>query len=322
MPRSLFRPGLVALALSFASACVIAAAATLPPSSASSATAAATADAQDDIFDTPAIIEDREGTMPGRPNLSEPRPVAPALKVIREGTRFVERSGRIERSEGQTFFIFDAPELPRLALLPSRFLELLEETSAYGKRSVRFNISGQVSEYRGKNFLRLDVNPQPAQPARGEPVEPVAARVPAARSDSAAHTAPALPPRDRDLPPSATSRDIPALPQPEPAARPAAPAPATPAGAAPAVLVREGKRIVEQDGRVVRAGDQTSFVFDSGDTPVLVLPNLKLALMEDLADFGRRPVRFRISGVMTEYHGRNYLFMTKMVVIPKFSEKL
>ncbi len=314
MPRSFYRLILsAALALSLALASAAAPAAPTPPTSAASAVAPAPADAQDDVFETAPLDEDTAGTMPGHTPVSSPPSAAPVLKVIREGTRFVERSGRLERADGQTFFIFDAPELPRLALLPSRYLELLEETSAYGKRAVRFNISGQVSEYRGKNFLRLDVNPQPAPPPITPPV-PVA-------SAATSGPAPVLPPRDRDLPPAPTARDIPPLPQPEPAARPAAPAPATPAGA-PAVLVREGKRIVEQDGRVVRSGDQTSFVFDSGDASVLLLPNLKLALMEDLADFGRRSIRFRLSGVMTEYHGRNYLFMTKMVVIPKFSEKL
>jgi len=88
------------------------------------------------------------------------------------------------------------------------------------------------------------------------------------------------------------------------------------------LLLPEDKRLIDREGRLVREGTTSIFVFDNGDTPVVLIPNLKLQRMEELSDYGRQPVRFRISGRITEYRGRNHLAMTKLVVIPKAVEDL
>jgi hypothetical protein len=114
--------------------------------------------------------------------------------------------------------------------------------------------------------------------------------------------------------------EAPVVEEPAPPRRPVSPQP----GAAPAESspIRQDKRLVDRVGRVVRQDGRTLFVFDSGDTPLVLLPNMKLQQMEEIADFGRRPIRFRISGTVMEYRGQNYLMLSKVVIVPKETERL
>jgi hypothetical protein len=52
------------------------------------------------------------------------------------------------------------------------------------------------------------------------------------------------------------------------------------------------------------------------DPPLIVLPNLKLMAMENAVQASRRDLRFRITGMVTEYRGRNYILLEKVVVVP------
>jgi hypothetical protein len=91
---------------------------------------------------------------------------------------------------------------------------------------------------------------------------------------------------------------------------------------APAVAVlREGTYIVDRVGRLGRTpdGSQAQFIFISDgktlkDPPLLILPNLKLQQMEDVAKAANRDVPFRITGMITEYRGRNYILLEKVSV--------
>jgi hypothetical protein len=87
-------------------------------------------------------------------------------------------------------------------------------------------------------------------------------------------------------------------------------------------VVREGTPIVNRVGRITLGADggQSEFVFESDgqalrDPPLIVLPNLNLMLMEDAARNNTREPRFRVSGVVTEYRGRNYLLLEKVSVL-------
>jgi len=87
-------------------------------------------------------------------------------------------------------------------------------------------------------------------------------------------------------------------------------------------VVREGTPIVNRVGRITLGADggQSEFVFESDgqalrDPPLIVLPNLNLMLMEDAARNNTREPRFRVSGVVTEYRGRNYLLLDKVYVL-------
>ena len=102
------------------------------------------------------------------------------------------------------------------------------------------------------------------------------------------------------------------------------------APAAPLVnVLREGTFLVDRVGRLSRSADgsQAEFAFDADgtalhDPPVVIVPNLKLMQMEDAAAAAVRDLRFRVSGMVTEYRGRNYILLEKVVVVPEILEKL
>ncbi len=93
---------------------------------------------------------------------------------------------------------------------------------------------------------------------------------------------------------------------------------------APAVnVMREGTFLVDRTGRLTRTADGNSaeFTFEADgktlrDPPVVILPNLSLMKMEDAVKSNSRDLRFRITGMVTEYRGRNYVLLEKVVVIP------
>jgi hypothetical protein len=86
-------------------------------------------------------------------------------------------------------------------------------------------------------------------------------------------------------------------------------------------LLREGDDIVDRVGWVQKSSDgQEEFVFDSDgrtlhDPPVILLPNLMLMLMENKVGSNSDQLRFRITGTVTEYRGRNYVLLRKVVVV-------
>ena len=93
---------------------------------------------------------------------------------------------------------------------------------------------------------------------------------------------------------------------------------------APAVTVmREGTFLVDRTGRLTRNADGTAeFSFESDgralrDPPVVLVPSLKLVAMEEAAKAADKDLRFRISGMVTEYRGRNYVLLEKVLVVPE-----
>lgn len=88
-------------------------------------------------------------------------------------------------------------------------------------------------------------------------------------------------------------------------------------------VLREGTFLVDRTGRLRRSGDGHNWelVFESDgralqDPPMILLPNLKLMAMEAAVKNATRDVRFRVTGMVTEYNGRNYLLLEKVVVVP------
>jgi hypothetical protein len=66
-------------------------------------------------------------------------------------------------------------------------------------------------------------------------------------------------------------------------------------------------------------GQHEEFVFDSDgtamqDPPMIILPNLTLVQMEN-ATQGARDRKFRVTGMVTEYRGRNCILMDKAVPV-------
>jgi hypothetical protein len=125
---------------------------------------------------------------------------------------------------------------------------------------------------------------------------------------------------DRMLKPNAPSQPI----QPGPAATPASQAPAAVAPDAPKpTVMREGSYVVDRVGRLTPSADgqQMEFSFESDgrtlqDPPIVVLPSLKLMDMEWARETKGPETMFRITGMVTEYKGRNYVLLDKVVVVP------
>jgi hypothetical protein len=98
---------------------------------------------------------------------------------------------------------------------------------------------------------------------------------------------------------------------------------------APAVTVlREGTYVIDRTGRLTHSADgqQAEFTFDADgqalhDPPVIILPNLKLMQMESAVGGSNRDLRFRITGMVTEYRSRNYILLEKVVVVPDVTQQ-
>jgi len=263
---------------------------------------------ENSVLDTQPILE-VDPNDPYKARQPEKKEAAPIL--VREGKRLFDREGTIVRKGAESHFVFASGERP-MVLLACKPLERAENLSEFGKKPLAFLAAGIVCEYRGRNYLLLEDD---ARVSDGAAQEPGAPPRPATRPSPDPGKKKSGP-SDRDGPPGESDLSVPAA-----QAAPTVPGTqAPPAG--PPRLYREGKRLMDREGRVNRLGDQTVFIFDTGDTPVVLLPNKKLERMETLTDFGRKPMRFRISGRVSEYRGRNHLSMTKMVVIPKAVEKL
>src|SRR5439155_10711531 len=119
---------------------------------------------------------------------------------------------------------------------------------------------------------------------------------------------------DQMLRPSgANARPLQPLPDVTPADRTTGASAVAP-GAQQLNVVREGTFIVDRTGRLTKTADgqQYEFTFDADgrtmkDPPVVILPNLKLMAMENAVSGSNRDLHFRITGMVTEYRGRNYV---------------
>ena len=102
-------------------------------------------------------------------------PDATPRTVLREGTLLLDRLGRLTRgADGRTFeFVLDSDgramtDAP-LILLPNRKLMQLEGQVQSSYRDLKIRASGEVMEYRGRNYLllqRWSVVPDVAQPLK------------------------------------------------------------------------------------------------------------------------------------------------------------
>jgi hypothetical protein len=99
-------------------------------------------------------------------------PNAQPRTLLREGTLLLDRVGRLTRGEdGKLEFTIDADgrgmaDAP-LVLLPNRALARLEGAVQTSYRDLKIRASGEVMEYRGRNYLllqRWSVVPDVAQP--------------------------------------------------------------------------------------------------------------------------------------------------------------
>jgi hypothetical protein len=95
------------------------------------------------------------------PAVEASAPNEPKVNRIPEGRMLWNRIGRLSKDDktGTFVFTFDADGQkmadPPIAVLPSHLLMSMEEASDKGTKPVKFKITGEVTEYRGKNFLYI-----------------------------------------------------------------------------------------------------------------------------------------------------------------------
>ncbi len=96
--------------------------------------------------------------------------------------------------------------------------------------------------------------------------------------------------------------------------RPAPAEPPAPQSAPSAALrAREGTEIFDQWGTFRSVGDRITFFLADGRQRYVVLENLNLErIARSIAD-SPDPLRWSVSGTLTEYRGANYLLVTRVV---------
>ena len=90
--------------------------------------------------------------------------VAPKVdtqNLVREGSYITDRVGRLTRNtEGQFEFTFEADGLalkdPPMIILPNLKLMQMETAVKNSSRDLKFQASGQVTEYNGRNYILLE----------------------------------------------------------------------------------------------------------------------------------------------------------------------
>jgi hypothetical protein len=85
------------------------------------------------------------------------QPTQQAGNLLAEGETLIERPGRLIRTGERSEFAFNPGALlagpESMEVVPNRWLELMEEEAKSGQNE--FIISGEVTRYRGKNYLRI-----------------------------------------------------------------------------------------------------------------------------------------------------------------------
>ncbi len=92
------------------------------------------------------------------------------------------------------------------------------------------------------------------------------------------------------------------------------------------MLKREGDMITDRVGRLQTTPTGQEFHFESdgralNDPPMALLPNSVLAQMEAAVEKSGRDLRFRVTGMITTYHGQNYLLVEKARAVSKADEE-
>ncbi len=85
-------------------------------------------------------------------------------------------------------------------------------------------------------------------------------------------------------------------------------------------ILREGTKIDDQVGEFQVAGDRTTFVTDDGKRSFVGLENLNLERVVRILSDKPEQLQWSVSGTITEYHGQNFLTITRAVFKSKTSE--
>ena len=210
-------------------------------------------------------------------------PALGADGLLREGQQIQLRSGHLKKDEaGGTVFIFDdrdTPKYPPMGVIPSRRLERMEDVAFADGRTgadTTFKIDAEVTQFRGKNYLYIKPNgiALPATHPASGPASTAAAKVPVKFVDVVAPNTPVT------------------------------------------VIIPETSIITSRTVsfvRDVKTGlELVSFYADGKqmyDPPMGLIPCKSLAVLEDLSSMGDKPIKFTVSGEVTQYRGKNFLYV-------------
>lgn len=80
-------------------------------------------------------------------------------KLLPEGHYVADRRGRLISSNDYWLFVFESDGKaladPPIKVLPNRWLEKMESDIAASREALIFRISGEITTYRGQNFILL-----------------------------------------------------------------------------------------------------------------------------------------------------------------------
>jgi hypothetical protein len=238
------------------------------------------------------------------------RLTAAALRA--EGTFLVEkRASMVTLGTGEHVAVFHKDEegkreRPMVLVRCQRLAQMVQMAEGRGESPV-FIVTGQVSVYRGVNYLQ----PTAARAVSSETLE--------------APTAPAVEPPPGPGDPGVQDLIRQLESQRESQRGGAAPPESTPAAEEnEAPPVAEGRAVVRRRGRLVRlSGGEWALAFDTGtaagakaERPMLLSPCLNLQRMEMWAMQRGDAASFEVSGRTLAYGGRTYLIPTMFQVYP------
>jgi hypothetical protein len=239
------------------------------------------------------------------------------VPLLREGSTIVDRTGTVQKVADSPYvqFVFDdagGQKIPPMFVLPNLRLMQIEDAVSVTKSALRFTVSGTVTEYKGANYILLESQPVDDSRELVPGMEPLPTTSPSSPDDMLNQML------------SSDSHSPPPLPRPESNMADRTSGGGAVAPAAPVLsVVKEGSQVIDRTGELTRSADgrQSEFVFDSDgstlqDAPLLILPNLKLATMEAAETGINRDLHFRVTGLVTEFRGRNCILLEKVVVIP------
>jgi len=253
----------------------------------------------------------------------------PPMSFLGEGTFVYQRPAVFSvDADGKAILQFDPdPKLgkdakppPPVYVLPN--LKRMAIEDALKGKSLPLMVSGTATEFDGHNYLLLDDETHPAGP-------PTTAPAPAPRPTTAPKNLSAdemLGQLLRTGPGASAPRPAPLrvnqLSQTDKSSGSGAISPSAPG----VTLIREGRYIPDRLGRLTRGpdGKTAEFTFDSDgkalrDPPLIIVPCAKLAQMQGTELGAGLDVRFRLSGTVTEYRGRNYILPEKVVYVSTLS---
>ncbi len=235
--------------------------------------------------------------------------------LLREGSDVIDRRGYLKKLADSPYpeLVFtgdpSGSDLGPMRVLPNLQLMSMEDAASETKENQTFTVSGVVTEYKGKNYVLLEPGPEEVSRQMSQPNWTQIARGPVSPDQMLSEM---LSADDR---PSGSVPQTPA-PQTDLSSGPGALPPAAPM----VTVLPERSQIFDRVCRLSRNADgtQDQLTLESDgtalqDPPLIVLPNLKLAALESAA--ANRDARFRVTGMITEYRGRNYILLQKVVVM-------